>query len=146
MALDVARDSQDMIISLDWKQCESTLVGGADSGDVVMGMPALGMCDGDPAEDFRQFSDLPEAEEEMPMIRREAIGGDADLGLSVGLGENLFKHRVVSGRLKEWKSSNTGIQDVIGEVASGAALTAQHTGSCHESGTVVLEKDFRLLL
>jgi len=100
-------------------------------------MSALGMCDSGAAEDFRQFSVIPGPEGEMSMIRHKAIGDDADLGLSVGLGENLFKYRVVSGCLKEGKSSNMAIQDVISEVASGAEWTAQHTGSCNESETIV---------
>jgi len=44
------------------------------------------------------------------VIRHEAIGGDADLGLGVGLGENLFKGGVVSGCLKEWESPDTAFR------------------------------------
>jgi hypothetical protein len=41
---------------------------------------------------------------EMPMIRHQAMGGDADLGLSVSLCENLLKGGVV-GRLFEQRES-----------------------------------------
>ena len=91
-----------------------------------MGMPALGMRHGDPAEDFRKFPVLPGPEKQMPMIRHEAIGGNADLGVGVGLGENLFKGGVVSGLFKQRESSDTTIQDVIGKVASSKAWTAWH--------------------
>jgi len=37
---------------------------------------------------------MPRPEEEMPMIGHEAIGGDANLGLSVSLSENSLKRGV----------------------------------------------------
>jgi len=79
----------------------------------------------------------------MPVIRHEAIGGDADLGLGVGLGENLFKRAVVSGFLKERESPDTTIQDMIGESAGGEAWTAWHAGFCSEEVAVVSRKDSR---
>lgn len=115
-----------MLIGLDRKGFEAALIDRACSRGVVMGMPTLGMRDGDPAEDFRKFPVQPGPEEEMPMIRHEAIGGNADLGLGVGLGENLFKGGVVSGFLEERESSDPTIQDVIGKVAGGKAWTARH--------------------
>jgi len=126
IAFDIACDGEEMLIGLDRKGFEAALIDRACSGGVVMGMPALRMRDGDPTEDFRKFPVLPGPEEEMPMIRHEAIGGNADLGLGVGLGENLFKGGVISGCLKERESSDTTIQDVIGKISGGEAWTAWH--------------------
>jgi hypothetical protein len=62
----------------------------------------------------------------MPVIRHQAIGGDADLGLSLGLGQNLLKRGVISGFLKQGKSPNPTVQDMIGEISSSKAWTARH--------------------
>jgi hypothetical protein len=64
------------------------------------------------------------------VIRHEAIGGDADLGLGMSCGQNLFERSVVSGFLKEWESPDTTIQYMIGEISGGEAWTARHAGSC----------------
>lgn len=50
------------------------------------------------------------------MIGHEAIGGDANLGLSVGLSENSLKRGVVRRLLEQSELADTPIQDMIGEV------------------------------
>ena len=57
------------------------------------------MCvgDGHPAEHLGEFFILARPEEEVPVIRHQAVGGDANAGLSVGFGENLFERGVVRG-------------------------------------------------
>ena len=119
------------------------LTGAFEMGDPFSGSTALRMRDGDPAEDFRKLPVQPGPEKQMPMIRHEAIGGDADLGVGVGLGENLFKGGVISGCLEERESPDTTIQDVIGKVTSNKAWTAWHAGSCSEDGAVVSRNDSR---
>ena len=54
------------------------------------------VCDGYPPQDFGEFSVMPRPEKEMPMIRHQTIGGDTDLGLGVGFGQNFLKRGVVS--------------------------------------------------
>jgi hypothetical protein len=71
---------------------------------VVMSMPALGMGDGAPMEDFRTLAILPWSEEEMPMIRYKATGGNADLQPRIGFGENLFKRSMGDRVTKTWPS------------------------------------------
>jgi hypothetical protein len=80
----------------------------------------------------------------MPVIRHEAIGGNADLGLGVGLGENVFKGGVISGFLEERESSDTTIQDVIGEVAGSNTWLARDAGPCSEDVAVVSGRDSRI--
>jgi hypothetical protein len=102
IALDITRDGQEMRIGLHRKRFEAALIHRAGPGGVMMRMPALRMRDGNPAEDLGEFSILTRPEEEMPVIGHQAVGGDADLGLCVGFGENLLKGGVVSGLFKEW--------------------------------------------
>jgi hypothetical protein len=129
-----------MRIGLDRKRFEAALIDGAGPGGVMVGMPALCMGDGDPAQDLREFSILLRPEKEVPVIRHQAIGGDADLGLSLGFGQNLFKGGIVSGLLEEGESSHTTVQDVIGEVSRSEAWTAWHGGMFTECGVGLSRK------
>ena len=110
-----------MVVGLNREGFEATLIHRPSPGGLVMGMPALRMGDGDPAEDFGEFPILPRPEEEMPVIWHQAIGGDADVRLGVGFSEDLFKGRIVGGLLKEREPADTAVQDVIGEVSGGEA-------------------------
>lgn len=58
------------------------------------------MGDGDPPQDLRECAILAGPEQEVPVIRHQAVGGDANVGLSVGFGENLFERGVVRGFVK----------------------------------------------
>ena len=80
------------------------------------------------------------------MIRHQTIGGDTDLGLSLGLGQNLLKRGVISGFLKQGKSPNPTVQDMIGEISSSKAWTARHRESSTECEALLSRKDSRPLL
>ena len=69
------------------------------------------MRDRDPAEHLGEFAIMPRPQKEMPMIGHEAIGCDANLGLSVGLSENFLKRGVVRRLLEQLKSADTPIQE-----------------------------------
>lgn len=60
-------------------------------------MPALRMGDGDPPQHLGEFSILARPEQEVPVIRHQAVGGDANAGLSVGFSENRLERGVVRG-------------------------------------------------
>ena len=98
------------------------------AGAVMMRMPALRMRDRDPAEHLGEFAIMPRPEKKMPMIGHEAIGFDANLGLSVRLSEGLLKRGVVRWLLEQSESADTPIQDMIGEVPSSKARPAWHAG------------------
>ena len=91
IAFHIARDRQEMRIGLDRKRFEAALIDRSGPGRVMVSMPALRVRDGNPPQHLRELSIMPRPEEEMPVIRHQARGGDADAGLGVGLGENLLK-------------------------------------------------------
>ena len=73
------------------------------------------------------------------MIRHQAIGRDAYPGPVVGLSQNLLTRGVVRGRIKQRESSNSAVEDMIGEISSRETWTAWHahllpkpSSSCHE--------------
>jgi hypothetical protein len=76
---------------------------------------------------------MPRPEEEVPMIGHQAIGGDANLGLSVSLSENFLKRGVVRRLLEQLEPADASIQDMIGEVPSSEARPAWHGASCIET-------------
>lgn len=86
-----------------------------------MGMPALRMRDGDPAQDLGKFAIMSRSKQKMPVIGHQAVSGDADVGLGLGFGENFLKGGVVRGLLKDWEASHTTVQHIIGEVTSSKA-------------------------
>ena len=79
------------------------------------------------------------------MIGHEAIGRDANLGLSVGLSENFLKRGVVRRLLEQFESADAPIQDMIGEVPSSKARPAWHGGACIETSILLSRKDSRPL-
>jgi hypothetical protein len=87
------------------------------------------MGDGDPPQHLRELPITSRPEQEVPVIRHQAIGGDAYPGLVVGFSENLLKRSVVSWLLKQRESSDTTVQDMIGEVSSSEARAAWHVPS-----------------
>jgi len=84
---------------------------------VMVGMTALRMGQGDPAEDFREFSILLWLEEEMPVIGHEAVGGNPKARTSMRFSQNLFKGPIVGSHVKQRQPPNPPVQDVVGEVA-----------------------------
>lgn len=86
-----------------------------------MGMPALRMRNGDPAQDLGKFDIMSRPKQKIPVIGYQAVGGDADFGLGLGLGENFLKGGVVRGLLKEREASHTTVQQMKGEVTSSKA-------------------------
>jgi len=110
-----------MRIGLHRKRLETALIDWTRPGGVMVGMPALRMGDGDPPQHLRELPITPRPEEEMPVIRHQAIGCDTHPGLGVGLSQNPLKRSVARGLVKQWESSDSAVEDMIGEVTSSEA-------------------------
>lgn len=143
VASHITGDGQEVLIRLDRKRLEAALIDRTGSGGVVRRKPSLRMGDGDPAENFRQFPVMPWPEEEMPVIRHEAVGRDPQAGLSMGFRENLLKSGIVSGRFKQGEAAHSAIQDVVGEIAGSKAGTAWQRSTCIEFDMELSRNDSR---
>lgn len=108
-------------------------------------MPALRMGDGDPAKHFGDFAVLSWPKQEMPVIRHQAMGGDADPRVTMCLRQNLFEGDIVCSCLKQRQPSHATVQDVIGEVTSSKSGAAWHGDSCSGSLVVNTPDPFSLL-
>ena len=120
-----------MVIGLHGKRLKSPLVDWPRAGAMMVSMPALRMRDRDPAEYLGELAIMPRPQKKMPVVGHQAIGGDANLGLSVGLRENVLKRGVVRRLLEQSESADTPIQDMIGEIPSSEAR-----GRCGMAGLV----------
>lgn len=112
----------------------------------MMGMPALRMRDGNPAEHLGEFAVMTRPEQQMPVIGHQAISGDANLRLGLGFSENLLKRGVVSGLLKERQPTHAPVQHVISTVSSSEARAAWHAEVSTEIGMDLSRRDSRPLL
>lgn len=73
--------------------------------------------DGDPPQHLRELPISPRPEQEVPVIRHEAIGRDAYPSPVVGLGQNLLKHGAVGGLVKQRGSTDSAVEHMIGKVS-----------------------------
>ena len=89
-------------------------------------MPALRVCDGNPAQHVREVAILARPEQEIPVIGHQAISRDAYRGAVVRFRKNPLKGGIVCSFVKERKSADPTVQDVIGEVPSSKARSTRH--------------------
>jgi hypothetical protein len=84
------------------------------------------MGDRDPSQHLGKLPILSRPEEEMSVIRHQAIGGNPYPCLGMGLGQNLLKGDVVRRLLKQRESPDAAVQDMIVEGSSSEARAAWH--------------------
>lgn len=102
-----------MLGGLHRKGFETALIDRPGPSRVMVRMPALRMRDRDPPPHLGELPIMSRPEEEMPMLRHQAIGGDPYPGLAMGLGQNLPKGGVVRRLLKQREPPDTTVQDMI---------------------------------
>jgi len=84
-------------------------------------------------------------EEEIPVIRHQAIGCDPYPGLGVGFSQSLLERSIVSRLLEQREPPNPTVQDMIGEISSSEAWTTWHRLAITKLATKLSRKDSRPL-
>jgi hypothetical protein len=115
-----------MCIGLHRKRFKAALIDRPGSRRVVVRMPALGMGNGHPPQHFRELAILSRPEEEVPVIRHQTIGGNANPRLGLGFGQNLLKRGIVSGLLKQRKATDSAVEYMIGKISSSETRSTRH--------------------
>jgi hypothetical protein len=90
-----------VLVLLHRKGLEAALVKGPGADGVAMGVPALGMRQGDPVQVAGQLAILLGPENQMPVRRHQAEGEQADGDVVMGLAQDLEERGVVAVLLKE---------------------------------------------
>ncbi len=104
VARHIAGDREKMLVRLHRERFESSLVNRPGSRSLVIGMPALGVRHRDPPQHLGEFPISSWPHEQMPMIRHQAIGLDAQARGRMGFGHNLFERGVI-GRFLEQRQA-----------------------------------------
>ena len=115
---------------MDGEGFETALVEGAGAGGVVVGVPALGVGELEPAHEVGEEVGLVLAgpEDEVEVVGHEDVGEDAEGVTGVGLFEGAFKGDVVGGCVEDAGAGGGAVEDVVGGVAADAAGFAGHEG------------------
>lgn len=108
-------------------------------------MPALRMGDRDPPQHFREFALASRPEQEVPVVRHQAIGGEADAESVMRLRENPLERSIVGRFLKQQEAPHAPVEHMIGEVSSSEAWAARHGRGCTALARGVSRKDSRPL-
>ena len=115
-----------MRVGLYRKRFEATLIDRPGPRRVMVRMPSLGMGDGHPPQHLRQLAITSRPEQEVPVIRHQAIGGNANPRLGLGLSQDRFKRGIISGLVKQREPPDTTVQNMIREVFRSKAKAARH--------------------
>lgn len=94
--LRVAADRQEVFVLLYRKRLESPLINWAGSRGAAAGVPALTVRHGEPAHVFRKCIVLLRPEQQMPMVRHDALGQHAHFHMPPRLLEQADKGIVVA--------------------------------------------------
>jgi hypothetical protein len=95
VSLHVACERVKVVVFLNGKRLEAALVNVARSARMTMRMPALGVRQCQPADKPREFALLSRPDNEVPVVRHEAIGQQPGLCALHGLGQRLLEREVI---------------------------------------------------
>jgi hypothetical protein len=115
-----------MLVLLDGKTFESSLIERAGSGRVMVRVPALSMGHGEQAHEFAQFPVLARPEHEMPVVGHQTVTDDSDGQLLVGSLDDLLHRYVIRVVVEQTAASDGSVQNVIGDTARRYPQTPWH--------------------
>ena len=103
-----------------------TLVEMAAAGTAPVGVPALGMGQGEQAHEGGEVIVAPRPEDQVPMIGHEAIGEDTHRHALLHRGQHAFKGAVVLLLFEDGLASVSAVEHMINQTAGGVAVGASH--------------------
>ena len=115
-----------MIVLLNRKRLESPLVNVPGAGGMTMGVPALRVGEGKPADEPRQVAVLAGPDDQMPMVGHHAMGEQAHARSLDRLLKDAFERFEVGVLVKERHAAAGSVESMIDIAAVGGAKWSGH--------------------
>src|ERR1700733_5168892 len=119
IAFHIAAHGQEMLIGLDWKRLETTLVKRSRSGRPVMRMSSLGVRGRQTTQELGQVAVPVWPKDQMPMIRHQTKGQNPHGQPILGLAQDLFPSSIVSRFVKDLAPAHSTVEQVVSVAATG---------------------------
>ena len=104
---------------------------------MAMGVPALSVRQGQPADELRQLSIVPGPDDQMPVIAHHAVSQEPRLRPFDRLGQDGFEGLVIGVFLENRHSRVGAVQDVINVTACGCSLWTSHAARLQNQRSLV---------
>ncbi len=102
-----------MVVLLHGEGLEAALVEVAAADVVIVGVPALGVRQGQPAEEARQLPGLLRPQDEVPVVGHQAVGQQAGGGVGLGFFQDALEGPVVLVLEEEGAAAVAAVEGVV---------------------------------
>lgn len=126
IALDVPRERVKMLVLRDGERLEAALIDVAAAGRVAVGVPALRVREGQPADELRQLAILPRPDDEVPVVGHHAVGQEPRPRPLDSLDEDSLKRLVVAVAVEDGHPRVGAVQHVIDVTTFGSSQRTAH--------------------
>src|SRR5688572_6217312 len=101
-----------MIVLLNGKRFEATLIKMPAANVMVMGMPALRMRQGQPMHEVRQLAVAPRPKDKMPVVGHQAVADQAHAGnMVLGFSDNALERLIVGILAEDRDAAVAAVED-----------------------------------
>ena len=98
----------------------------AGAGRAVVGVPTLGVCQGEPAHELGEFTILVRPEQDVEVVRHQAVGQQSHVVPCDGFGENTLKGDVVLVAVEDGQPGIGSVEGVVHEAALRCSSWSRH--------------------
>ena len=141
VSLDVSADDQQVLIALDRKAFESSLVQRAGAGGVMMGVPTLGVGHGQQPHELAQLIVLARPQHQVPVIGHQAVAEDSHRDRKTGAFDDPLHGQVIGIVFKQSPATHRPVQHMIKHPSARGSQSSGHKTSL-PSGKVSYCNDF----
>lgn len=132
--LDETADVEEVLVFLDGEALVAALVDRAHAGGAVEGVEALGVGDGDEAEEVGEFAVLGGGEDHLPLIGEEAVGEELGAEAELDVAHDIKEVLEIGGLFEEFGFSGSTVHDVVDHAAGCVSQSSWHGGEITRTG------------
>jgi hypothetical protein len=126
VAFNIPAENEKVVVILDGKALESSLVNMSFAGSVVVEMIPHRMRQGDPTQETAHPSILGRLQHKVPMVWHQLIGKNAAWIASKPLGKNVFERFVITVLVKNDRAAIASIQGMVDRILLVGEFGAGH--------------------